>query len=398
MEEQAQTENQMLRRIKAGDREIILVGTAHISQSSADEVSSIILSEKPDRVCVELDDDRLKAMQNEKKWQELDIVKVLKEGKGFLLLSNLALSSSQKRMGEGVGIKPGTEMKAAVDAAESSGIPCAMVDRPIQVTLRRAWAKNSFSGKVKLLSALLSSAFSKEKMTEDEIESLKNQTVMDGMMEELSGFLPSVKEVLIDERDRYLASKIWDAPGRKLVAVLGAGHLNGTVRWLEDLAAGKVSSDVSDISEVPPKKASSKFAGVIIPVLIVALLAAGFFTGGAKTSLEMLLRWLLWNGSLAAAGSLVSLAHPLTILVSFAGAPVATINPFIGVGLFAGICEAALRKPRVRDMENLTTDVLKFSGFYKNRIAHVLLVFFFSSLGGAIGNFIAVPALISSLL
>lgn len=398
MEEQAQTENQMLRRIKAGDREIILVGTAHISQSSADEVSSIILSEKPDRICVELDDDRLKAMQNEKKWQELDIVKVLKEGKGFLLLSNLALSSFQKRMGEGVGIKPGTEMKAAVDAAESSGIPCTMVDRPIQVTLRRAWAKNSFSGKVKLLSALLSSAFSKEKMTEDEIESLKNQSVMDGMMEELSGFLPSVKEVLIDERDRYLASKIWDAPGRKLVAVLGAGHLNGTVRWLEDLAAGKVSSDVSDISEVPPKKASSKFAGVIIPVLIVALLAAGFFTGGAKTSLEMLLRWLLWNGSLAAAGSLVSLAHPLTILVSFAGAPVATINPFIGVGLFAGICEAALRKPRVRDMENLTTDVLKFSGFYKNRIAHVLLVFFFSSLGGAIGNFIAVPALISSLL
>lgn len=398
MEEQAQTENQMLRRIKAGDREIILVGTAHISQSSADEVSSIILSEKPDRVCVELDDDRLKAMQNEKKWQELDIVKVLKEGKGFLLLSNLALSSFQKRMGEGVGIKPGTEMKAAVDAAESSGIPCTMVDRPIQVTLRRAWAKNSFSGKVKLLSALLSSAFSKEKMTEDEIESLKNQTVMDGMMEELSGFLPSVKEVLIDERDRYLASKIWDAPGRKLVAVLGAGHLNGTVRWLEDLAAEKVSSDVSDILEVPPKKASSKFAGVIIPVLIVALLAAGFFTGGAKTSLEMLLRWLLWNGSLAAAGSLVSLAHPLTILVSFAGAPVATINPFIGVGLFAGICEAALRKPRVRDMENLTTDVLKFSGFYKNRIAHVLLVFFFSSLGGAIGNFIAVPALISSLL
>lgn len=391
-------ENQLVRRLESNGREIILVGTAHVSQRSAEEVAERIAAEKPDGVCVELDDDRLRSMRNEKAWRELDIVKILREGKGFLLLSNLALSSFQKRMGNDVGAKPGVEMQAAVDAAEAAGIPCVMVDRPIQVTLRRAWAKNTFSGKVKLLSALLSSAFSREKMSEEEIESLKNQSVMDGMMEELSEYLPRVKEVLIDERDRYLASKIWDAPGKKTLAVLGAGHLNGTSRWLEQLASGEASGDVSDISTVPPKKGSAKFAGAIIPLLIAALLIAGFFTGGAKTSLEMLVRWLLWNGSLAAAGSLIALAHPLTILVSFVGAPIATVNPFIGVGLFAGICEATVRKPRVKDMESLAADALKFSGFYKNRIAHVLLVFFLSSLGGAIGNFIAVPSLISSLL
>ncbi len=395
---EGETEASLMRRISAGDREIVLAGTAHISQASADEISALILAEKPDKVCIELDDDRLRSIQNEKAWQELDIVKVLKEGKGFMLLANLALSSFQKRMGEDVGTKPGAEMKSALDAASSTGIPCVMVDRPIQVTFARAWAKNKFMGKVKLLSALLSGVFSREEITKEEVESLKSRSVMDSMMEEFSEYLPAVKEVLIDERDRYLASKIWEAGGEKTVAVLGAGHLIGTESWIKKIAAGEASCDVSDIAAVPPKKASSKFAGAIIPLLIVLLLVAGFFTGGAGTSLTMLVRWLLWNGSLAAAGSLASLAHPLTILVSFVGAPIATLNPFIGVGLFAGLCEAWVRKPRVKDMESLATDVTKFSGFYKNRIARALLVFFLSSLGGAIGNIIAVPALITELV
>lgn len=387
----------LLRRIVAGGREILLLGTAHISQTSAEDVAAHIREERPDKVCIELDEDRVRSMRNEKKWQELDVVKVLKQGKGFLLLANLALSSFQKRMGQGVGTAPGEEMRSALAAADSLGIPCVMVDRPIQVTLNRAWAKNTFTGKVKLLSALVSSAFSREEMTQEEIESLKNRSVMDGMMEELSAYLPQVKEVLIDERDRYLAAKIWETPGNKLLAVLGAGHLDGTEQWLRRLAAGEASADVSSISTVPPKKKPAKFAGALIPLLILALLAAGFVTGGAATSAEMLLRWLLWNGSLAAAGSIAALAHPLTVLVSFVSAPVATLNPFVGVGLFAGLCEAAVRRPRVKDMETLSDDVLRFRGFYRNRIAHVLLIFVLSSLGGVIGNFIAVPALITSL-
>ena len=391
-------EASLIRRISAEGREIVLAGTAHISQASADAIHELIAAEKPDVACIELDDDRLRSLQNEKAWQELDIVKVLKEGKGFMLLANLALSSFQKRMGDDVGTKPGAEMKSALDAAASAGIRAAMVDRPIQVTFARAWAKNSFLGKAKLLSALLSGVFSKEEITQEEVESLKDKSVMDSMMEEFAEYLPAVKEVLIDERDRYLASKIWEAGGKKAVAVLGAGHLNGTEGYIKKIIAGEASCDVSDIAAVPPKKASSKLAGAIIPLLIVLLLAAGFFTGGAGTTLSMLVRWLLWNGSLAAAGSLACLAHPLTILVSFVGAPIATLNPFIGVGLFAGLCEAWVRKPRVKDMESLSSDVAKLSGFYKNRIARVLLVFFLSSLGGAIGNIIAVPALITELV
>lgn len=389
---------QTVRRIEAGGREIILVGTAHISKESVEEAAAIIRTEHPDRVCVELDEGRLKSLRNEKGWQELDIVKVLKEGKGFLLLANLVLSSFQKRMGEDVGVKPGDELKEAVRVAEEENIPTSLVDRPIHVTLQRAWSKNNLWGKSKLLATLIGSAFSDEELSAEDIENLKEQGAMEGMMEELAKYLPTVKEVLIDERDRYLASHIWESEGTKVVAILGAGHLPGTEAIIREIAEGKRSSDTTDISSIPPKGIGSKIAGLVIPLAIVALIVAGFFMGGAATSTKMLINWLLWNGSLAAVGTLLAFGHPVAIIVAFVCAPIATLNPFIGVGLFAGIAQAWVKKPQVRDMENLASDVTTIRGFYKNRISHILLIFFLSSLGGAIGNFIAVPALVGSLV
>ncbi|OQA63093.1 MAG: TraB family protein [Spirochaetes bacterium ADurb.Bin269] len=389
---------QTVRRIEANGREIILVGTAHISKESIEEAATVIRTEHPDRVCIELDEGRLQSLNNEKGWQELDIVKVLKEGKGFLLLANLVLASFQKKMGQDIGIKPGDEMKEAIRVSAEEGIPTSMVDRPIHVTLRRAWAKNGLWGKSKLLALLVSSALSNEEMKSEDIENLKDQSAMDGMMEELAKYLPKIKEVLIDERDRYLASHIWQAEGTKLVAILGAGHLPGTEAYIRELAAGTQNPDTTDISTVPPKTIGGKIAGWTFPAILLLLFAAGFFTGGAVTSIDMLIRWLLWNGTLAAIGTAVALGHPLAIVTAFVGAPIATINPFIGVGLFSGLVQALLRKPQVRDMEHLAQDVTTIRGFYRNRISHVLLVFFLSSLGGAIGNFIAVPALIGSLL
>lgn len=389
---------QTVRRIEIGGREIVLVGTAHISKDSVEEAGQIIRTERPDRVCVELDEARLESITNDKGWQELDIVKVLKNGKGFLLLANLVLSSFQKRMGEDVGVKPGDELKEAYLVAKAEGIPCSLVDRPIHVTLQRAWAMNGLWGKTKLLATLVSSAFSDEELTGEDIENLKEQGAMEGMMAELAEYLPTVKEVLIDERDRYLAGHIWESEGTRVIAILGAGHLPGTEALIREIAEGKRSADTTDISSVPPKTVGAKIGGLVIPVLIIALLVAGFFTGGALTSLSMLVRWLLWNGTLAAIGTAIAFGHPLAILTAFVGAPVATINPFIAIGVFSGVVQAWVKKPRVSDMEHLAVDVTSVRGFYKNRISHVLLVFFLSSLGGAIGNFIAVPALLGSLV
>jgi pheromone shutdown-related protein TraB len=401
-----------VRRLELRDRSVLLVGTAHISPESIDEVEGLIRSEQPARVCVEIDSGRLGSMKEGQSWANLDIGKILKEGKGFLLMANLALSGFQRRMGQGVGVKPGDEMLAAVKAAEELGIPCDLCDREVQLTFKRAWGRSSLWNKAKLVASLGESAFSNEKLTEEEIEKLKDRGELDEMMGELADFLPSVKEVLIDERDRYLASKIYDSAlgadlglpadareGRPaVVAVVGAGHLGGIEAWIEKFGEGSASTDVSELEELPKPSPWGKIIGWAFPVAIVGLIAAGFFKSGTEASLALLLRWILFNGTLAALGSALCLAHPLTILLSFVSAPIATLNPFVGVGLFAGLCEAFLRKPRVSDFESLTDDVTSLKGFYRNRITHILLIFFASSIGGMIGNFIALPILASKAI
>ena len=381
--------NQSITRVALGEREIILVGTAHVSRESVEEVTRIIAEEKPDRVCVELDEGRYRSMAEGSTWQNLDIGKVLREGKGFLLLANLVLGSFQRRLGSDLGVKPGEEMLAAVNAAKELSIPFSLCDRQIHTTLRRAWARTSFWGKNKMLAAMLSSVFTSEKLTSEEIEGLKQKDMLQSMLDELAGYLPAAKEVLIDERDTYLAEKIGRAEGRRIVAVVGAGHVPGIVMYLNSM--GSEPRDLSTLESIPQKKLLSKLAPWIIPALLVVLFGLGFLRSGWQMSLEMALKWLLANGGLAAAGSLLAFAHPLTIVVAFVGAPIATLNPFVGIGLFTGIAEAFLRKPRVKDFENLQTDVASFRGFYTNRVTHILLVFLLSSLGGMIGNFIAIP-------
>jgi pheromone shutdown-related protein TraB len=390
--------SQTIRRIELKDRRVILVGTVHISQESTQEVRDLIESERPDRVCIEIDEGRYHSMSQDKGWESLDIGKVLKEGKGFLLMANLALAGFQRRMGASIGGKPGDEMLAAAKAAEEAGIPYSFCDREVQVTLKRAWSMSGLWNKSKLLASLVDSAFSNEKLTEEEVEKLKEKNELDSMMSELASFLPSVKEVLIDERDRFLASRIFLVEESLVIAVVGAGHLDGIEAWLRRLDAAEVSADTSDIESTPPPSKAGKILGWAIPAIIVGFIVLGFFKSGTTASLALLLRWVLLNGSLAALGSALCLAHPLTILFSFVMAPVATLNPFVGVGLFAGLAEAFLRKPRVSDLENLATDVSSLRGFYRNRVSKILLIFFLSSIGGMIGNFIALPFLASGAL
>jgi pheromone shutdown-related protein TraB len=384
------------KRLALGGREFILVGTAHISQESIAEARSSIETERPDCVAIELDEQRLAGIKNPDSWKNLDITKVLKEKQGLVLMANLVLASFQRRLGSDVGVKPGEEMKAAIITAEELHIPAVMVDRPIQVTLRRAWGTNSFWGKCKLLATLINSAFSNEKISVEDVENLKVSSEMDSMMNELADYLPVVKTVLIDERDIYLASHIWQCQGGKVLAVLGAGHLPGVAARLERLAAG-ASADTGGIEIVPPPSFISRCAGWLFPLIIIALVAAGFIAGGTNLSGQMLFRWLLWNGSLAALGTLAAGGHILSVVTSFVFAPIGTLSPVIGVGLFSGLMQTWLRKPKVEDMERLNDDIMSLRGVYRNRILRVLLIFFLSSLGGAIGNFIAVPALVSSL-
>jgi pheromone shutdown-related protein TraB len=379
-----------------GGKEFVLIGTAHVSRESIDEVSAIIRKEKPDLICVELDEGRYASITQKESWENLNMIKVFKEGKGFLLMANLVLSGFQRRMGAELGVKPGEEMKAALDIASELGIPYALCDREVQITLRRAWTGCGLWSKSKLLSALLASAFTTEKLSAEEIENLKNRSELDGMMEELADYLPEVKETLINERDQYLAAKIWAAApveAKRVVAVVGAGHMQGIKAWMEKIAAGEKDVDVSALTKMPPRGFFSKALPFIIPLAILALFVGGFLRGGAGVSLSMLRADILWNGSLAAIGAIIALGHPLAILASFLFAPITTFTPFIGVGLFSGVVQVSLKKPRVIDAQAIIDDVGSLKGFYRNRITRALLVFFLSQMGGAAGTFVTIPAL-----
>lgn len=378
-------------------RKITLIGTAHVSPESIEEVTNVIKERTPDCVCVELDEKRSDSIQNKEKYAQLDVIQVLKKNQGFLLMANLILASFQRRMGQNVGVQPGDEMLAAINTAKEMNIPSVMVDRPIQVTLRRAWRKNSFWGKCKLLSALISSAFSKDEVSHEEIENLKNGNEMDSMMKDLSDYMPVVKEVLIDERDQYLASHIWEAEGENIIAVLGAGHLPGVQAHLEKLAAGEESSDTTEISSEPKKSVAGKIIGWAIPVIIIALIVLSFVFGGKEMGMKSVTQWIFWNAALAGLGTLIAGGHPLTILSAMVSAPVTSLCPLIGCGFVTGIVQASVCKPKVKDMETLTDSTSSVKGFYKNRILRVLLVFIFSSIGSSVATFVGGATLFAGL-
>ena len=375
-------------KLELGGRTITLIGTAHVSKESVEEVKNTINELNPDCVAVELDEKRADSIKNPSRYSQLDLVKILKRKEGFLLLANLVLASYQRRMGLNAGVKPGDEMIGAMNAAEEKQIRCTLVDRPIQITLKRAWGKNSFWGKCKLFAMLLSSAFSKEEVDPAEIEKLKERNEMDSMMNELSEYMPVIKQVLIDERDQYLASKIWSSEGNNIVAVLGAGHLPGVQAHLEKLGAGSESSDVEEISKLPRPGILGKLLAFIIPACIIGLIVAGFIYGGVHAGTQILSTWFLWNAIPAAILTAVAFGHPLTILVGFVAAPFTSLCPFIGVGFCTAIVQAIVCKPKVSDMETLQDDVSSLKSFYKNRILRALLVFILSSLGSTLGTFI----------
>lgn len=379
-------------RIQLENREIILLGTAHISKDSVSEVSTKIVDEKPNTVCVEIDAARYKTMTEGQNWENMNITQILKEKKGFLLVANLVLSSFQKRMGVDVGVMPGEEMMVAIKCAKENNIDFILADRNVHITLRRAWAKSSFMGKSKLLSALLGSVFTKEELTPEDIEKLKERSALNNMMEELANYLPTVKEVLIDERDQFLASNIFTAKGEKILAIVGAGHVPGILEQLQKMENDSALLETDSINEVPKTKLWKNILTVAVPLLILTGIGViSYFVGGKEAITNLSLGWILGNAFFSGLGALIALGNPLSILVAAIAAPITSLGIPISSGVPAGIVESIVRKPRVTDFTSLSQDILSIKTIYKNRVTRSLLVFFLASVGSLIGTYIGFP-------
>ncbi len=374
-------------RLAQAGREIILVGTAHVSRDSAELVERVIDEEKPDVVCVELCQARFDALKQKDKWQETDIVKVIRDNRTALLLSQLLMVSFQRRIAEKFKINPGEEMLRAIAKAEATGAKIVLADREIRVTLLRTWRMMRFWTRLKFLSEMILSLFITEDITEEDIEKLKEHDVLDLALKAVGEKLPEVKTTLIDERDQYLAYKISHAGGRKIVAVVGAGHVPGIQQHLDQ------EIDIEAINQIPPPSLWAKFFGWVFSGGIIALFMAGFFYSGGQASINMILSWSAITATCAAIGAVLMLAHPLTILASALSAPIATLHPLIATGWVAGLVEASLRKPQVKDFLDLKDDITRFSGFFRNKITRLLILVAFVNLTTSIGTFIAIPVL-----
>jgi pheromone shutdown-related protein TraB len=377
-----------------GEREILLVGTAHVSRGSVDLVRHVIAAEKPDCVCVELDDKRYKALSGRKRWESLDLKEIIRNKQLSTLLVNLILSSYQKKLGMQLGVMPGAELLEAVREADKHSIPVALCDRDVRVTLRRAWHETSFFKKGYLLVTLLLSLFDKTEITEEKLEELKKKDVLSELMSELGAAMPELKKVLIDERDIYLAEKIKMSSGRKLVAVVGAGHVEGIKKRIGE----DHSSVMHSISTFPPVSSSLKALGWAIPLLIIgSLIAIGLQKGGTAAGAN-LLYWVLANGIPSAIGAMLAWAHPLTIASAFAAAPVTSLTPVIGAGYVTAFVQVLVRPPVVREFETVTEDMGTFAGWWTNKLLRVFLAFLLPGFGSMIGTWIGGVEIISNLI
>ena len=377
--------------ISFDEKQILLIGTAHISQSSADEVNFVIDQEKPDTVCIELCSSRHQAMLEKDQWKNMDIYKVVREGKSFLLFANLIMTAFQKRLGSQLGVKPGAEMLEAANAADRIGAELILADRDVKITLQRTWRGMTFWGRMKVLSQLLASLFVREEISKEEIEKLKESDALSEAMQMLAEQSPEMKRILIDERDQFMAEKIKLAQGKRIVAVVGAGHVKGLTAELER------EHNLAELETVPPPGKIGIWLKWGIPTLIVGLVAYGFFTVETDVSIEMIQRWFLINGTLSALGTAIAFGHPITIATAFVAAPFTSLNPAVAAGWVAGLVEAILRKPQVRDFESLADDITHLRGFWRNNITRILLVVMFANLGSAIGTFVGGFAIASLL-
>ena len=384
-------DNSMIHSLLVEDKEIILVGTAHVSKDSVNLVKAVIDVERPDTVCVELCPSRYQSIRQRDRWQDMNIIKVVKEKKAFLLLSNLLLASFQKRIAEKLDIKPGEEMIQAIETGEAVGAKIYLADRDIRITLSRTWRAMRLWDKLKILFQLVLSLGQLDEITEQDIEKMKQEDMLETLLADIGKSLPVLRDILIDERDRYLVHKIRTAPGKKVVAVVGAGHVPGIKKyWDSDI-------DNKSLETIPPKSKVSRLLKWIVPSAILTLMIIGFFYGGRHAGTEMLAWWILANGVLAGLGAVMALAHPLTILSSILAAPLTSLNPMIAAGWVSGLVEAFSRKPKVRDFENLQEDIHTLKGFWKNNITRILLVVVFTNIGSSLGTFVAIPLMVKVL-
>ena len=383
--------NQPVREITRDGVHYCLLGTAHVSRTSVEAVVHMANSGEFDAIAVELCPARHDALSKAAQWKDMDLFRIIREKKAGLVMANLALGAYQRRIAEQFGIEPGAELKAAADAAESHDLPLQLIDRDLATTLKRSYRAVPWYKRMMMTTGLILSTVSSEEIDEEQIEKLKEGDILESTFTEFAEQSPELYVALIGERDRFMAARLRqeniDNQGKRVLVVVGAGHLDGLAKYLETDQAAP-AEEVEQLSQLPKPKVWPKF----IPWIIAAAVLGGFYLGFSRSpelGWKLVSMWVLINGGLAALGALIARAHPLTILSAMVAAPLTSLNPAVAAGMVTGLVESYLRKPKISDLEKLREDSTTLKGWFRNPATRILLVFFFSNLGSALGTWVA---------
>jgi len=397
-EEFLETQEDIIKIIQLNNSEITLIGTAHVSQLSVEMVEEKIATGDYDCVAVELCSPRLENITNQAWWKNLDIYQIFKKKKAGLLLINLALTAYQKRLAERIGVEAGKEMVRAVELSHEKDLRLEVIDRNISTTLHRLVTEVSFWQKMKIVGGLVIGVFVGEEISEEQIEDLKRGDMLHAVVSEFGEELPEIKRVLIDERDEYMVGRLAqisasdDAP-KKILALVGAGHLMGMMASID---SPPDAGHLQELDQKPPPSKTGLYVGWGICILILSMFVVGF-KQSPELGGQLVATWILLNGGLSALGTALALGHPVSIFAAFFAAPLTSLNPTIGAGMVVGLVESYMRKPKVGDFETLREDITHYSMWWKNRVARLLLIFFFSSFGSMIGTYAAGASIVTQL-
>jgi pheromone shutdown-related protein TraB len=372
-------------KVELEGKTVYIVGTAHVSARSVQDVRDTVAAVRPDTIAIELCEPRYQGMVRKNAWRETNLFRVIRQGKATFLLAQLAMQSFYRRLGKQLEVEPGAEMMAGAACAEETGARLELIDRRIDITLKRVWRHLGFWQRIKLFGVMVEALFSSEEIGGGDIEALKQQDQLESLMGEMGRAFPEIKKRLIDERDIYLAQKLRAAPGERIVAVVGAGHVPGMLRSIQAPAS------LEELDRLPPPSRWSRIWPWLIPAGVLALIVWGFVQGGAERGVDSIVIWVGVNGVLSALGAALALAHPLAVLAAFVAAPITSLNPTLAAGWVAGLVQAWARPPSVGDFESLPEAMETVKGFFLNPVVRILLVVVLANVGSSIGTFVAIP-------
>ena len=396
-------QGQPIERVQRDGVEYVVLGTAHVSKVSVDAVDALLANEPFDAVAIELCDSRAQSMRDPEAFKQMDLFKVIRQGKAGMVAASLVLSTFQKRLADQSGIQPGAEMKAAMDGADRRGLPLWLVDREVGTTLKRAWHSVGFWQRFGLLGGLLASVFEREAIEQEEIEKLKQGDLLESAFSEFASESKPLYQSLIGERDAYMAARLREeatrsatTEARRVLVVIGAGHLKGLTGLLRE-QQDDPATVVAMLANTPPKARWPKWVAVILVLAVFAAIAYAFHRNTALGA-QALRDWVLYTAGFSALGALIAGGHPLSILAAAIAGPIKPFRPGIPSGGISAMAEAWVRRPRVVDFDTLRDDIGHWSGWWKNRVARTLLNFFLVSLGTIIGEYTAGIHIFKSLL